>query len=159
LLVAAALVLTVATGCDRGGEADAEAESETTETTISAELGRYLEAVARSEREREQLGDYLEAIDRARRDAIVEYVAAAAEAERQRELAGFLDSLRPPELPSTGFCPSGSYVNVDGNTVCSPSFTPPPGGATARCRDGTFSSSQHRQGTCSHHGGVASWGG
>jgi hypothetical protein len=30
-------------------------------------------------------------------------------------------------------------------------------GATARCRDGTLSYSAHRQGTCSHHGGVAEW--
>jgi Protein of unknown function (DUF3761) len=33
----------------------------------------------------------------------------------------------------------------------------PPPGATARCRDGTYSYSQHRSGTCSHHGGVARW--
>jgi hypothetical protein len=32
-----------------------------------------------------------------------------------------------------------------------------PPGATARCRDGTFSFSQHHQGTCSHHRGVATW--
>jgi hypothetical protein len=32
-----------------------------------------------------------------------------------------------------------------------------PGGATAVCRDGTYSSSQHRSGTCSHHGGVGRW--
>ena len=32
-----------------------------------------------------------------------------------------------------------------------------PAGATARCRDGTYSFSQHRSGTCSHHGGVAVW--
>lgn len=32
-----------------------------------------------------------------------------------------------------------------------------PGGATARCRDGTLSYSRHRRGTCSHHGGVAVW--
>jgi hypothetical protein len=30
-----------------------------------------------------------------------------------------------------------------------------PAGATARCRDGTYSFSQHRSGTCSHHGGDA----
>jgi hypothetical protein len=30
-------------------------------------------------------------------------------------------------------------------------------GATARCVDGTLSYSQHRSGTCSHHGGVAQW--
>jgi hypothetical protein len=33
----------------------------------------------------------------------------------------------------------------------------PPPGATAICRDGTYSFSQHRSGTCSHHGGVARW--
>jgi len=33
----------------------------------------------------------------------------------------------------------------------------PPPGATAQCRDGTYSYSQHRSGTCSHHGGVAVW--
>lgn len=32
-----------------------------------------------------------------------------------------------------------------------------PSGATARCNDGTYSYSQHRSGTCSHHGGVAQW--
>jgi hypothetical protein len=32
-----------------------------------------------------------------------------------------------------------------------------PVGATARCRDGTYSFSQHRRGTCSWHGGVAEW--
>jgi hypothetical protein len=32
-----------------------------------------------------------------------------------------------------------------------------PAGATARCRDGTYSFSQHRSGTCSDHGGVAVW--
>jgi hypothetical protein len=32
-----------------------------------------------------------------------------------------------------------------------------PPGATAKCRDGTYSYSQHRSGTCSHHGGVAEW--
>jgi hypothetical protein len=32
-----------------------------------------------------------------------------------------------------------------------------PIGASARCRDGTYSFSQHRRGTCSWHGGVALW--
>jgi len=32
-----------------------------------------------------------------------------------------------------------------------------PTGATARCRDGTYSYSQNRRGTCSQHGGVAEW--
>lgn len=32
-----------------------------------------------------------------------------------------------------------------------------PAGAAARCRDGTYSFSRHRSGTCLHHGGVATW--
>jgi hypothetical protein len=32
-----------------------------------------------------------------------------------------------------------------------------PTGASAKCRDGTYSFSAHRRGTCSHHGGVAVW--
>jgi uncharacterized protein YraI len=32
-----------------------------------------------------------------------------------------------------------------------------PAGASARCSDGTYSFSQNRRGTCSHHGGVAEW--
>jgi Protein of unknown function (DUF3761) len=32
-----------------------------------------------------------------------------------------------------------------------------PAGATAKCRDGSYSFSHTRRGTCSHHGGVARW--
>jgi len=32
-----------------------------------------------------------------------------------------------------------------------------PVGATAQCRDGTYSFSQHHSGSCSYHGGVAAW--
>ena len=52
------------------------------------------------------------------------------------------------------------YMNSDGQVVRSPTKTAsgkPPAGATAKCRDGTFSFSKHHQGTCSHHGGVADW--
>jgi hypothetical protein len=55
-------------------------------------------------------------------------------------------------------CPNGTYVNTYGNTVCSPyASSSAPAGATAECRDGTYSFSQSRSGTCSHHGGVSSW--
>ena len=33
----------------------------------------------------------------------------------------------------------------------------PPPGATAQCRDGSYSFSKNRSGTCSHHGGLARW--
>ncbi len=32
-----------------------------------------------------------------------------------------------------------------------------PAGATAKCKDGTYSKSKHHAGSCSHHGGVAQW--
>jgi membrane-bound ClpP family serine protease len=32
-----------------------------------------------------------------------------------------------------------------------------PSGAMAKCQDGTYSFSSNRSGTCSHHGGVATW--
>jgi hypothetical protein len=55
-------------------------------------------------------------------------------------------------------CTNGTYVNSAGNTICSPEAAPSaPAGATAQCVDGTYSFSQSHSGTCSHHGGVASW--
>ena len=50
------------------------------------------------------------------------------------------------------------YTNSSGNKVQSPTYYESvPRGATARCKDGTYSFSQSRRGTCSHHGGVAEW--
>lgn len=50
------------------------------------------------------------------------------------------------------------YTNSRGNRVQSPTrYNQAPAGATALCRDGTYSFSQSRRGTCSHHGGVARW--
>lgn len=50
------------------------------------------------------------------------------------------------------------YINSSGNKIQSPTkYDSAPSGASARCRDGTYSFSQHRSGTCSHHGGVAEW--
>lgn len=52
------------------------------------------------------------------------------------------------------------YRAASGDEVHSPAYTGDgsiPAGASAQCRDGTFSFSEHRRGTCSHHGGVARW--
>lgn len=50
------------------------------------------------------------------------------------------------------------YTNSYGHRVQSPTrYNSRPTGATALCRDGTYSFSQSRRGTCSHHGGVAKW--
>lgn len=52
------------------------------------------------------------------------------------------------------------YKNIDGMDVHSPAHTQDgaaPSGASAKCRDGSYSFSKHHSGTCSHHGGVNSW--
>ncbi len=50
------------------------------------------------------------------------------------------------------------YTNSYGERVQSPTYyQTAPAGATALCRDGTYSFSRSRRGTCSHHGGVARW--
>ena len=57
----------------------------------------------------------------------------------------------PLETPET-------YINVDEEEVQSPTqYEFVPEGACAICRDGTYSFSKNRRGTCSHHGGVAKW--
>lgn len=54
----------------------------------------------------------------------------------------------------------GFYTNRQGEAVRRPVRTlsgQAPPGASAQCRDGSYSFSVHRRGTCSHHGGVAQW--
>ena len=69
-----------------------------------------------------------------------------------------LGGLAAPAHSSTPLCKQGYYKNVDGTCVKSPTKAPSaPAGATAKCRDGTYSFSLHASGTCSHHGGVAVW--
>jgi hypothetical protein len=61
---------------------------------------------------------------------------------------------------TTNLSNDNSYTNTAGNEVHSPAYTEDnsiPAGASARCRDGTYSFSQSRRGTCSHHGGVGEW--
>ncbi|HGL4257134.1 DUF3761 domain-containing protein [Burkholderia dolosa] len=53
-----------------------------------------------------------------------------------------------------------TYRNRDGESVHAPARSKSgrvPEGASARCRDGAYSFSRHRRGTCSGHGGVAEW--
>jgi hypothetical protein len=63
-------------------------------------------------------------------------------------------SAPPPPLSDDRY-----YTNSSGQQVHSPAYSPKgvPPNATAQCVDGTYSFSQHRSGTCSHHGGVAKW--
>ena len=65
----------------------------------------------------------------------------------------------PPASTAGGGSSDEYYTNSDGVRVHRPVVSPngPPEGATAQCRDGSYSFSLHRSGTCSHHGGVTKW--
>lgn len=55
-------------------------------------------------------------------------------------------------------CGEGYYQDSRGHCVPRPQRArQAPDGASARCRDGTYSFSHSRRGTCSRHGGVAVW--
>jgi uncharacterized membrane protein YgcG len=58
---------------------------------------------------------------------------------------------------SGGSSSGGSSGGGSSSSSSSGSSSSAPAGATAICRDGTYSYSQHRSGTCSHHGGVSVW--
>src|SRR5438445_13844230 len=62
------------------------------------------------------------------------------------------------QQPKANCTDNGTYVNSKGQTVKRPeNCSTAPQGATAQCRDGTYSFSRSRRGTCSHHSGVAKW--
>ncbi|HAQ02968.1 TPA: hypothetical protein DEP30_04130 [Candidatus Nomurabacteria bacterium] len=65
----------------------------------------------------------------------------------------------PTPVPVTNTLSNNNYyTNTAGNKVHSPAYSNSvPSGASARCGDGTYSFSQSRRGTCSHHGGVSEW--
>jgi hypothetical protein len=52
-----------------------------------------------------------------------------------------------PSEAASKAAPAGKAAATTGNTD--------PTGATAKCKDGTYSKSKHHKGSCSHHGGVA----
>lgn len=75
----------------------------------------------------------------------------------QASIPQLTEAVYPPYAarpePSTDY-----YTNAYGQEVQSPTYYPyVPEGASALCRDGTYSFSKTRRGTCSHHGGVAMW--
>src|ERR1700736_6295369 len=87
--------------------------------------------------------------------------AAMAGAIAASPTAAAMPEQRGP-LTGQGFfvesCSDSEYQNSDGQCIPRPNQSQGvPQGATAQCRDGTYSFSTHRQGTCSGHGGVSQW--
>jgi hypothetical protein len=141
------------------------------------EAQELLKEVARRERQ----------IELARKQAEKDEVSdatAEADAAADDDHSSTLESSSAPAAPSstysspttTSSAPAGAatpsstagagggsssdyYTNSRGAQVQRPTFSEngPPAGATAQCRDGSYSFSQSRRGTCSHHGGVSRW--
>lgn len=64
----------------------------------------------------------------------------------------------PAEARRHAYSYGGYYTNISGHHVQRPvRANRAPAGASAQCRDGSYSFSEHHRGTCSHHGGVGSW--
>ena len=76
-------------------------------------------------------------------------VTAAAPAVPSASKPSLLSRFSKPAAPAAALAPA-----THATAGVSPAG-PAPAGATAKCRDGTWSHSQHHSGTCSHHGGVA----
>jgi Protein of unknown function (DUF3761) len=71
-----------------------------------------------------------------------------------------IPTTQQPATQEQGLSNDNHYINSSGNDVHSPAYSTDgsvPAGASAKCADGTYSFSQHRSGTCSHHGGVVQW--
>ena len=77
--------------------------------------------------------------------------------DQKKEISTTL-TLNSPTPVNSGLSNDNYYTNSAGTSVHSPAYSNTiPTGATAKCADGTYSFSQSRRGTCSHHGGVAEW--
>jgi hypothetical protein len=157
-------------------------QAETDELTRQAEIERRrLEEAKKVEEEAHRQGqaqkDKLEAIrkerqeteERARRNRQhlnrLESPTEESRPKGQQRTEPPRTDIAPPDAPTVLLRvpllrPPDTYRNRDGETVPRPSRTPDgsiPPGATARCRDGAYSFSRHRSGTCSGHGGVVAW--
>ncbi len=91
-------------------------------------------------------------------------VTVPADAKKKRKKRGARHSLVQRVQLGTSRVFDGSvfggsyYTDSNGHRVHRPvEAYRRPAGSSAKCRDGTYSFSHSRRGTCSHHGGVAIW--
>ena len=63
----------------------------------------------------------------------------------------------PAPAPSKRTTKTEAAATTSAAPAAKTSSNTDPTGATAQCKDGTYSHSKHHTGACSHHGGVAQW--
>jgi len=89
-------------------------------------------------------------------DCDCEWILVSYQGQTGYVYSKYLSKSKPDHISSGSHIKH--YTNSSGNRVQSPTYyNSAPAGATALCWDGTYSFSQNRRGTCSHHGGVKIW--
>jgi hypothetical protein len=63
----------------------------------------------------------------------------------------------PAATAPTTAAPAAAKSSASKSAPSATASNTDPTGATAKCKDGTYSKSKHHAGTCSSHGGVAEW--
>ena len=80
--------------------------------------------------------------------------SAAAAAPAATESASPAAASAPDAAAAPKAAPAASK-SAPAAKSAAPAGNTDPTGATAKCKDGTYSKSKHHKGSCSHHGGVA----
>jgi hypothetical protein len=65
------------------------------------------------------------------------------------------ESASPAAAPAPASSAAASKAAPAASKSAATAGNTDPTGATAKCKDGTYSKSKHHKGSCSHHGGVA----
>ncbi len=92
-------------------------------------------------------------------DAVVGEPGGARSADPRRSGRGGATQPHNQTASATPSAPCGPGSAAGPDSRCTSATTTPaaPAGATAVCRDGTYSTQRHRGWTCFGHGGVARW--
>jgi hypothetical protein len=87
--------------------------------------------------------------------AFAALLTTAAHADTMAHCAAAWKAKTPEATAAGSYQVWSKTCLVKSYTVSATATAAPPAGATAQCKDGTYSMSKTASGRCSHHGGVA----